>query len=239
MNSLRGIILRLSHFFFPVKCHFCLSDQTWNYSEPLCPSCLNRLRPIGVNCCRFCGALLERGGDFCGCGGRKNRSFEFSRSAYMFGPELRELIHDFKYRGFRRLGLWLGAKMAECFSVYREFSGFDTVVPVPIFSGRMRQRGYNQSLILSEVLAVSAGLKLESKALIKKKNTGPQASLGRKERESNLKGAFAVESPDSIKGRKIILIDDVATTLSTLNEASAALLGAGASRIACYTLARE
>lgn len=157
----------------------------------------------------------------------------------MFVPEIRELIHDFKYRGFRRLGLWLGSKMAECFSLYREFSGFDTIIAVPISASRLRERGYNQSLILAEVLADSFGLRLERSALIKKKNTGPQAALGRKERENNLKGAFIVDSASSVKGKKIILIDDVATTLSTLNEASVSLMRAGASRIACYTLARE
>ncbi len=157
----------------------------------------------------------------------------------MFNPEIRELIHDFKYRGFKKLGLWLGQRMAEKFSSYREFANYDILIPVPLSVSRMKERRYNQSLILASVISRYSGLELNQTALVKNRKTAPQAFLGKKEREKNLKGAFSVLHPEEVKNRKVILIDDVATTMSTLNEAASALKKAGAYHIACYTLARE
>lgn len=241
MNFLKRVADLGIHFFFPVKCHFCLRDQASDYKEPLCMDCLKRLKTVNVPYCLFCGRSLDRGGDFCrSCAHYRTAGhFEFSRSVYMFNPEIRELIHDFKYRGFKKLGIWLGERMAERFSSYIEFSNYDMLIPLPLSASRMKERGYNQSLILATEIARTSGLELNHTALVKNRKTAAQASLGKKEREKNVKGAFSVLYSEKIKDRKIILIDDVATTMSTLNEAALALKKAGASRVSCYTLARE
>lgn len=180
------------------------------------------------------------GGEFCHfCLKRKKENFEFSRSAYIFEPVLRELIHDFKYKGFKKIGAWLGDRMAERLSYYPEFKDYDCVSFVPISNRRMRERGYNQSEILADRISSRKGLFLLKGAIIKSKDTLAQANLNRAQRVENVKDSFDCAFPECAKGLRVIVVDDVATTLATLNAAALAFYKAKAKSVACYTLARE
>ena len=112
------------------------------------------------------------------------------------------------------------------------------VVPVPLHSGRLRQRGYNQSELLAKGVARTSGIPLDKQLLTRTKNTPPQvASQGREERRSNVDGSFQCQA--DLSGVSLILIDDVATTGSTLSACAAALKGAGATSVHALVLARE
>ncbi len=238
--DIKGVWGRALHFFFPLKCHCCLRDLSFDCQGPLCPECLKSLQEIRRPYCRLCGSFLKDGGDLCRfCFEEKSVNFKFSRSAYVFEPVIRELIHDFKYRGFKKLGAWLGQRMAERISYYPEFRNYDCVSFVPLSAGRLRERGYNQSEMLAQEISLRRGLFLLKGAVIKKKNTVAQAKLDRAGRIENVKGSFSCVSPIAAKDLRIILVDDVATTLATLNAAACAFYEAGAKEVACYTLARE
>ena len=113
------------------------------------------------------------------------------------------------------------------------------VVPVPLFPKRNRTRGYNQSELLAKNFAPRVGLTADTKSLVRIKNTVSQTTLGRMGRLANMKGAFSCKNPAAVKGKTVLLIDDVATTGATLEGCAAALKAAGAKKVMAYTFARE
>jgi len=112
------------------------------------------------------------------------------------------------------------------------------IVPVPLHRRRLRERGFNQSLLLARILAADLGNQLDYLSLIRNRYTQAQTGLKKKERKKNVKGAFSIIRPDTIKDKKILLIDDVFTTGHTLNECARTLKKSGATTVICLTLAR-
>jgi ComF family protein len=111
-------------------------------------------------------------------------------------------------------------------------------IPVPLHRRRLRERGFNQSLLLAKTLSTSLGTQLDYLSFIRKRYTRAQTGLGKEERRKNVKDAFSVIYPNLIEGKKIILVDDVFTTGHTLNECAKALKKSGAVVVICLTLAR-
>ncbi|HIJ20388.1 MAG TPA: ComF family protein, partial [Deltaproteobacteria bacterium] len=112
------------------------------------------------------------------------------------------------------------------------------VIPVPLHPGKLRERGYNQSLLLARHTAEKLRAELDYLSLRKIKKTIPQTGLGKKQRQQNVKNAFKLENENRIRERNILLVDDVSTTGNTLNACSKILRKGGANRIFCVTLAR-
>lgn len=115
----------------------------------------------------------------------------------------------------------------------------DLVVSVPLSRGRLKERGFDQSLLLAKGFARRSALKLGEGVLEKVKETPPQVGLSGKERRQNLRGAFAVKEPEAVKGKKVLVVDDVFTTGATLSEVSKVLLKAGAKEVFAITVARS
>lgn len=132
---------------------------------------------------------------------------------------------------------FLGERMAQEFIKHPELTPIDWVVPVPLHPKKRRMRGYNQSQLLAESFCKRTGLSLRGEVLLRQRDTLSQAHLKRQERLINMLGAFAA-LPD-VKGKRILLIDDVATTGATLEGCAAALKQAGAKQVMAFTLARE
>lgn len=155
---------------------------------------------------------------------------------------IRELIHRFKYDGFLKAEVPLG----KITTVYldaisaRTFIPKDSVVlPVPLHRTRLRERGFNQAEHIAEIVGRELGLPLERNVLIKTRPTRRQADLQKeKERRTNVRGSFAVENPLRIKGKNVILVDDVYTSGSTAKEAIKMLLRAGAEEISIFVVAK-
>jgi ComF family protein len=155
--------------------------------------------------------------------------FDFARSALLFTRTLREIVHHLKYSDRVSLANPLGDILKEC--LQREpFSG-DLIVPVPLHRARQRQRGYNQA----ELLATRLGRPMNTRLLRRRKNTSSQTGLSRIERKRNLASAF--EARRDVKGT-VIVVDDVYTTGSTMNEIARTLKRAGAERVEVLTVAR-
>ena len=112
------------------------------------------------------------------------------------------------------------------------------MVPVPLAAARQRERGFNQSILLAGGLAAATGAQVLEGALLKVKNTRAQAGLDARERALNLDGAFAAKK-EAVAGKEILLVDDVATTGSTMEACAAALKGAGALSVSGFTIGRE
>ena len=228
------------YILLPKTCFACSADLAFQEAGPLCKECLPQIKRPGPLICRRCGTLLPDGGAYCfNCRGSKTKQFKCSiiRSAYVFGPQVRALIHAFKYQGYCFLADYLGTCMAQEFARYEELSGVDWVMPVPLHPKKLRARGYNQSQLLAQAFCRNSGLVLHTSGLIRRVDTRSQAQLNRKERLQNMADAF--EAGPEVKGKRILLIDDVATTGATLEGCALALKRAGARQVMAFTLARE
>lgn len=119
-----------------------------------------------------------------------------------------------------------------------DLNDYTVVMPVPLHTKRLRERGFNQSLLLARAIAKRHKKKLDYLSLSRSVHTPPQTTFGRQEREQNVKGAFQVRESARLEGEKIILIDDVYTTGSTARECARTLKWAGAVAVAVLTLSR-
>jgi len=232
----------LLHVLLPRTCAHCKEDLHYLDAAPLCPPCRGSLEPITGLCCRKCGIPLGSGGEYCHlCRGQKSGrlTIELVRSAFTFNPELKSLIHAFKYRGRKDLAEPLGLDMALAYDRRPELKDYKFTLAVPLFTGKERERGFNQSELLARVLARERKLFLLEGAVERVRNTPSQTGLSKAGRRENMKEAFRVSKPELVKGRRILIIDDVATTLATADELARALAEAGARDVAVFTLARE
>jgi len=173
------------------------------------------------------------------------KKYNRARAAAAYDDLLRAAILDFKYRGKTALAKPLENILFAAFLHYFDNNQIDLVVPVPLHIKRFRQRGFNQSflLIVNWLKKVSKSdpensFQIYRHALERYRQTKPQSGLDRKERASNLKNAFRLQNPSAVFGKNILLVDDVYTTGSTVNECAGVLLKGGAKRVDVLTLAR-
>ncbi len=149
-----------------------------------------------------------------------------------------DAVHRFKYGRKISVGTALGRMMAQRTYSALTIEDFSMVIPVPLHVKRLRERGFNQSGILAREIARTCSIPLDCASLERKVDTKPQTALKKTERAKNIRGAFAVTNPDNVEGKKILLIDDVFTTGSTLRECARVLIRNGAKEVAALTLAR-
>lgn len=145
----------------------------------------------------------------------------------MYQGYLKECIHALKYRGEARIAEGLGELMAWAAWWDGGFTKIDGVVPVPLHPARQRERGYNQAELLARVVGEALGQPV-IQPVVRVRETAPQSGLSPAERRKNVDRAFEVPVPGEVRGLRLLLVDDVYTTGSTLSAASAALKRAGA-----------
>ena len=140
--------------------------------------------------------------------------------------------------GKSALGGILGRLMTEHDYSDFQISSYTLIMPVPLHIKRLRERAFNQSLILARAIAEKYAIPLDFISLKRHIYTQPQITLGKKDRQANVRGAFQVKNPENTAGGRILLVDDVYTTGSTLNECARVLVQNGAEEVAVLTLAR-
>ncbi len=227
---------------FPPICLFCRRDPWADRNFFLCPSCLESIRWIDPPFCHACGLPLPAAGleqaHYCGRCMAGPPPFSRARYAVLYDGAVRDALLRFKFAGDLRLGRTLARIVISAFHEHFQPDEHDLIVAVPVHRKRLLGRGFNQSLILAAALSRYSGIPLDRTALRKVKDTTPQVMLPRNQRIDNLRGSFAVARPDAIRGRRVLLIDDVRTTGSTLSEASRTLIKKGhAARVDVLTLA--
>jgi len=224
---------------------FCLACEKPLGSLPellFCPDCLKRLHFIKSPLCPCCGRvyLVAAGGDHhCGACLATPRHFTRARAMFLYEEPLKKVVHRFKYQGktaclssFARFARNL-PQMAELGAGERP----DWIVPVPLHPSRLRERGFNQSLLLARAF-FPKDQRIAPTLLVRLRPTEPQANFNGAARRTNLKNAFGVVKPHRLTGKKILLIDDVFTTGTTVNECAKVLKKAGAAEVIVLTLAR-
>lgn len=233
-----GAAANVFRWLFPRACWGCEGDLDGN-ERGLCGRCLNRVVRWSGWSCQICGVPLPDGGARCYVCRRRRREFRFCRSAGLFEGILRRSILALKYGHRDDLAPALCIPLVRVFKERSELQKNQCVVPVPLHFIRRHGRGFNQSELLGRGLADGVGLPLVSGVLVRSRWTWAQARLGRDQRKANVAGAFTVRYPDAVRGKRILLVDDVCTTGATLESCAEALKQAGARSVDALTLARD
>ncbi|MBT0651600.1 ComF family protein [Geomobilimonas luticola] len=226
---------------FPPLCHVCRSFIPAAGPLHICSGCRDAISPISSPLCDLCGTPFGTigGSDHrCGACSLSPPRFDAARAATLFDGPVRDMIHRFKYDRRVQLARPLGLLAAETLASWAAAAAADLVVPVPLHVRRLRQRGFNQAILLGQVVAGQWHLPLDRTCLRRIRWTEPQVNLAAAERAANVRGAFAVTAPARVAGRRIILVDDVFTTGSTVAECARVLKGAGAGEVLVVTVAR-
>ncbi|MBW2037012.1 MAG: ComF family protein [Deltaproteobacteria bacterium] len=240
---------------FPARClicgsyncerHSCCSDDSDLITEPtigyFCESCRKDLVPITSPFCSRCGLpFVSRQGDNHVCSEclAEEKYFRKARAFGVYDGTLMEAIHLFKYGKKTALSYPLSALVKKTFFCYWGRDSIDLLVSVPLHIRRLRERGFNQAHLLITSWAKKEKIPFDGLVLSRTRWTQPQTALGRSERQENIKGAFFLRHPGKIKGKKIMLVDDVYTTGSTVNECARILMKGGAELVDVLTLAR-
>ncbi|HAR96987.1 MAG TPA: hypothetical protein DCR97_13670 [Deltaproteobacteria bacterium] len=182
-------------------------------------------------CGRSTGIPLE-----CGVCTSQKRYFSAGHFGFFFSDRLRDALLAFKFRQRKDVGRFLMGLLRE--KVERLSERFDLIVPLPVTESRLRERGFNQTYVLSEEIARMTHKPIDCQSLVKTRETKDQYTLGREARMRNLIGVFAVRDPEVIEDCRILLVDDLFTTGATVSEASKVLVRAKAARVEVFALAR-
>lgn len=214
---------------FPIHCAGCGRE-----GDAICRQCANELDRLTQPYCRVCASPGVSG--LCSWCSRFPRGFDSLRSPFRFEGPVRDAIHRLKYQGERACAGLLAGLMAEY--LRGNPAPVDVLVPTPLHPQRLRRRGYNQSALLAREIGKQLNLPVREELLIRVRNPRPQVETrSQQERRDNVAGNF--HSPAEASGLAVLLVDDVATTGSTMSECAFALKAAGAARVHALTLARE
>ena len=246
-NMVEYIKEGLLNLIFPLDCKICEKPIRESKGYSICEDCFKTIELIEPPYCIKCGKPListdyfkSNRGILCSNCKRKKYSFEFSRSVGIYQKVLKECIHLFKYYGEKKLAKPLGKLMINYLLKNNEFKKkIDLIIPVPLHKNDLKKRGFNQSVLLGRVIGDYFSIPVEKRVLIKKKLTPFQVNLSKKEREKNIIKAFVVERPEEVKYKNILILDDIFTTGSTVEECAKELIKAQAKNIFVLTLARS
>jgi len=230
---------------YPPRCALCgrfiSSSEKHLHPRHICDHCVQALIPITHPLCTVCGVPFpsSSGTDHpCENCVRRMPWYDFMRAPYLYAGPLMNAIQRFKYNSETHLASFLGGLLSVFARTLLSHPKEFMAVPVPLHNHRLRERGFNQSLLLAKVVSSDLKTSLDYLSLIRKRDTRSQTGLGGKERRSNVANAFSVTSAAIFKGKKVLLIDDVLTTGCTLNECARILKKSGALEVICLALAR-
>jgi competence protein ComFC len=235
--ALKQLCGALADFVFPRICCGC-GERIIEAERLVCAECEALIEPLRLPLCRVCGAedaAVEPPCDDCP---PRPIFFDAARATTEFHGVAKTVIERFKYSERMEYAPLMASRMASVFG--REFPTLhvDIIVPVPLHAARQRERGYNQSWLLARALGEELAFEAEPNLLRRTRATPSQTRLNRRERASNMKDAFTVPGAGTVAGKTVLLVDDVYTTGSTLNECSRALSLDGAAAVYCIAFAR-
>ncbi|MDI6840121.1 MAG: ComF family protein [bacterium] len=232
MNFLKHIF----NFIIPPYCGVCKRPLEAG-EKAVCDECFNSISVIVAPFCRRCGRPTDKESV---CNECIEHPHEFTRTRVLgkYEDVLRDLIHLFKYSRKISIGRRLGSKLGVILKNDELLSQADTLIPVPLYPTKKRERGYNQSEILSHAVSDYTGIPELNTVLYKIRPTKSQTELSLEERVLNVKNAFKVNRAEQVNGKKLILVDDVFTTGATLDECARELYKAGASEVYTIVCAR-
>ncbi|MCM8791580.1 MAG: ComF family protein [Candidatus Omnitrophica bacterium] len=234
-----NILDTILNIVYPPRCLICKkSISVEQRGKPICQICQNSIKKNLPPFCRYCSKHTEDDLPICSNCQNKNFYFDEAFSACVYEGVIKDIIHQFKYKNKDYLGKFLAEILIEFINTYKlPIREFDFVTAVPLHSTKMRQREYNQSLILARYIAKNFKVTLLKDALYKTKNTTSQTELDSQARLKNVIDSFRLNHKINFTDKSILLIDDVLTTGATSSEIARIFKSAGVRRVAVLVLA--
>jgi len=230
----KAFLRDLLNLFLPPACLVCgqrIEEQT----QVICEICETKISLMGQNVCPVCGT--ENPGIPCELCAEEHFAFASAGSVFKFQGPVKDLIHELKYNGYSSPAGYFALPLSEMIESSPDLKEHDYICAVPLHRVRKRERGFNQSELIAYATSVMAGIPY-AETVYRSINTYSQTLLSKARRVSNLKDAFKIKKNADVNGKKIIVIDDVFTTGSTLNEVAKTLCNAGAAKVTALTVAR-
>ena len=222
MGKIRDWLKRVKDKFLDVlypeySCYVC-GRELEKPENHICSSCAREMHPIEGNKCRRCGMPLVDGNQYCDTCQRREYGFDMARACYEYNSASRKIVTDLKYRKKKFVVPFMATEML---LKLEEFGAMpDIIIPVPISRNRRKERGFNQTELIADEMSSITGDKLPvvNDLIEKVVDSVPQAQLSGAQRLNNLAGAFRLSRRESLKGKRVLIVDDVYTTGSTVNE---------------------
>ena len=237
-----GLIFKgLVNLIYPLYCQTCGLKLEPTNTRYLCETCWNKISKNQPPFCIKCGMTLPGSAQEkpqCESCSKKDYVFTRAWSTGLYQGILKECIHLLKYNKKVFMAAPLGKLMTDFIKCYLDFGNIDLIIPVPLHPARLREREFNQSALLAEQINKRFNIPLSLNNLVKVRPTRPQAGLSGKERQANIQLAFKIKNSSLFSEKNVLLVDDVFTTGSTINECSTALLQSEINNIYVLTLAR-
>lgn len=243
-------------FLYPAQCRVCAVRLGLEAVPYMCAACWQAIRFVEPPWCDICGTpsiRIGKGGTlFLPASGNRSDPHESAcdecasnpprygklRTIAFYEAALQEAIHLFKFQKRKALAKPLIQLITAHMPADCNVAEYDFILPVPIHKKRLRERGFNQATLLANGIAKTIGVPVVTDVLVRHLNTSPQSSLDREARQTNIIGAFELRGEEAIRGKRLLVIDDVFTTGATIREVVKVLWNADPAEIDVLTLAR-
>ena len=221
---------RLLNLIYPRRCPIC-DEVVGTYGKLICDDCKKRLRPVREPLCKKCGkSLSKEEAEYCPDCSKKTHLYTRGRAALEYDTFMRKSIGRFKYQNRREYAdFYVQELLCTCKSAILDWNP-DAIIPIPLHRSRRRKRGFNQAELVARGIGKKLGISVYTDFLVRTKRTKPQKELTDRERRSNLKNAFQVRKND-VRLKRVILVDDIYTTGSTIDAAAGILLENGVENV--------
>lgn len=239
---MKSYVESLLELMYPEKntCFFCETYDEDIGDRYICTDCEKAIRKIVPPICIKCSRPIDLNSpeELCSDCRKHDHIFEMSRSVFVYEGIVKRGIYLFKYYNKPYFYRFFGKCLVDCMKK-NDYSGLELVVPVPLHRSKLRKRGYNQSELLAKYISKNTDIPFVD-ILKRIKKTPKQSQMTKEERRKNLKNAFEVKRSkmEILKGKSVLLVDDVYTTGSTADECSKTLIKYGASKVYVITIAR-
>nr|MBF0222963.1 ComF family protein [Desulfobulbaceae bacterium] len=225
---------------FPAYCLLCNKTLPPSAKILICPACLPEISFTRQPLCSCCGLEFPNsapGNHFCSKCLAHKPAFERARAVLRYNDAAARLVHTFKYAGKTYCHSTF-AELKNVSTTIDDLDPHDLIIPIPLHIKLSRERVFNQAVILAQLFFPDKKDQIQAETLFRTRLTVPQTGLSGKDRRKNLKNAFDIRQPSCIKGKSVLLIDDVLTTGTTINECAKILKKHGAKNVQALTLAR-
>ena len=229
----KGVTLA-EQLLFPLRCPVC-DEIVTPFGHKICTDCMAKRKILTSPYCMKCGKKVQEQRELCEDCRNKKHLFFRGRALYEY-ESMAGSIYRFKYGGRQEYAEFYGEEMAKVLGDFVCGIRPDALIPIPLHKCRLRKRGYNQAALLARTLGQRLDVPVLEGYLLRVKNTTPLKRLNPKERQNNLKKAFNIVQND-VKLKTVILVDDIYTTGSTVDEAAETLLVSGVERVYFVALA--
>lgn len=216
---------------YPSKCPFCGQVTL----AGICESCEKKVRKISGPRCMKCGKpIADIRQEYCYDCKKGRHSYEWGKSLWVHRSPVSDAVYQFKYQNKRIYGKIFAGELAKEYGRLLQKKGVELLIPIPLHRSRRWKRGYNQAEILAVELGKQTGIPVAKHLLIRTRRTIPQKKLDHKLRRKNIERAFSVQN--DVTTKKVVLIDDIYTTGSTIDEAAKTLKRAGVQEVGFLTI---